>query len=298
MRIIFCDNIIDKKVDPDFEEEYRTATEQRFPISLLSFEELNNANISRAISRIKEADNLEKAIYRGWMIQPDKYKSLFEHLLKKNIKLVNTPEEYETCHYLPSSYQYIDGLTPLTNWMVVDETIDFERSFELTDVFQNEAIIVKDFVKSLKHNWKEACFIPNASDRDLVRKVVSRFIELQGTQLNKGLVFRKFEDLEFLTTHSKSKMPLTKEYRLFFLYGKLIQVFNYWDEGDYDNTKPDLDKFKEVGKSIQSNFFTMDIAQKKDGSWIIMELGDGQVSGLPDNANKNIFYKTLAEYTL
>ena len=114
--------------------------------------------------------------------------------------------------------------------------------------------------------------------------------------MNKGLVFRKFEDLEFLTNHSKSKMPLTKEFRLFFLHGKLIQAFNYWDEGDYGNTKPDLDIFKEVGKRIKSNFFTMDIAKKKNGDWIIMELGDGQVSGLPDNADKTSFYKTLTEF--
>ena len=40
-----------------------------------------------------------------------------------------------------------------------------------------------------------------------------------------------------------------------------------------------------------SNFLTMDVAQKKDGNWIIMELGDGQVSGLPDNADKVFFIK-------
>lgn len=40
----------------------------------------------------------------------------------------------------------------------------------------------------------------------------------------------------------------------------------------------------------------MDIAQKKDGKWIIMELGDGQVSGLPDNANKIFFYKAIQEH--
>ncbi len=37
----------------------------------------------------------------------------------------------------------------------------------------------------------------------------------------------------------------------------------------------------------------MDIAQKKTSEWIIMELGDGQVAGLPDNANKKEFYKNL-----
>ena len=88
-------------------------------------------------------------------------------------------------------------------------------------------------------------------------------------------------------------MPLTKEFRLFFLNGRLLQSYNYWDEGDYGDTMPDLTGFQEVGKKVPSNFFTMDIAKKKDGTWIVMELGDGQVSGLPDNADKNNFYRSL-----
>jgi hypothetical protein len=39
----------------------------------------------------------------------------------------------------------------------------------------------------------------------------------------------------------------------------------------------------------------MDIAKKKDGEWMIMELGDGQVSGLPENADKANFYRALKE---
>ncbi|WP_299673761.1 ATP-grasp domain-containing protein [uncultured Tenacibaculum sp.] len=52
-------------------------------------------------------------------------------------------------------------------------------------------------------------------------------------------------------------------------------------------------EFKKLALKIKSNFFTMDIAQKKTSEWIIMELGDGQVAGLPDNANKKEFYKNL-----
>jgi hypothetical protein len=296
MRVIFCDNLMDRKVDPDFEEEYKSAIGQGFQVGLISFEDLNDLNIQKSISRIKEQEELELAIYRGWMIQPDKNELLYEGLIKKKVKLINNPEEYKTCHYLPSSYEYIKGSTPETNWTDVKGDVDFEKVFELTGSFNDDAIIVKDYVKSQKHNWAEACFIPKASDRDSVKKIVSRFVELQGSDLNVGLVFRKFEDLEFLTNHSKSKMPLTKEFRLFFLNGQIIQIFNYWDEGDYGDTKPDLKEFETIGKKVNSNFFTMDIAKKKNGDWIIMELGDGQVSGLPDSADKSNFYRSVKEY--
>lgn len=37
----------------------------------------------------------------------------------------------------------------------------------------------------------------------------------------------------------------------------------------------------------------MDIVKKKDGEWIIVELGDGQVVGLLENVDKVMFYKQL-----
>ncbi|MBL3657241.1 ATP-grasp domain-containing protein [Fulvivirga sediminis] len=54
----------------------------------------------------------------------------------------------------------------------------------------------------------------------------------------------------------------------------------------------------EIALSIKSNFFTMDVAKKTNGDWIIMELGDGQVAGLPDNADKEEFYHNLKQNTL
>jgi hypothetical protein len=40
----------------------------------------------------------------------------------------------------------------------------------------------------------------------------------------------------------------------------------------------------------------MDIAKTKDGEWIIIELGDGQVSGLPDKVDRLQFYDLVRQY--
>ena len=37
----------------------------------------------------------------------------------------------------------------------------------------------------------------------------------------------------------------------------------------------------------------MDVAQKMDGDWMIVELGDGQVAGLPEKADEDLFYENL-----
>jgi hypothetical protein len=293
MRILFCDNFVDRKVDPDFQDEHDAALRRGFQVNLVSYEEIKASNIARSISRLKSQREVETAIYRGWMIPPVKYALLYEALFAKNIKLINDPEEYKNCHYLPESYKWIKDFTPKTNWITLTGEPDFDKIFQLTAEFKDSPIILKDYVKSQKHNWHEACYIPNASDQESAKKVVLKFIELQGTDLNAGLVFRKFEELEFLTNHHQSGMALTKEFRLFFLWGRLIQVLQYGDEGDYGDVKPDLNLFSEIGQRIDSNFFTMDIAKRKDGEWIIIELGDGQVSGLPENADKDRFYEAL-----
>jgi hypothetical protein len=40
----------------------------------------------------------------------------------------------------------------------------------------------------------------------MYKKIVKRFFELQGDDLNGGLVVRQFQKLEFLISHSKSKI--------------------------------------------------------------------------------------------
>jgi hypothetical protein len=40
----------------------------------------------------------------------------------------------------------------------------------------------------------------------------------------------------------------------------------------------------------------MDVAQRRSGDWLIVELGDAQVAGLPDHADVDEFYKALRDH--
>ena len=296
MIVIYCDSVIDNKaVEPDYLDELNIAKSAGFKTSLISFEELTEGNISKALRLVPTLETMEKGIYRGWMLTPDDYQNLYNGLIQKNIQLINSPTEYKHCHYLPESYRIIKGLTPKTNWTAAKTPINKKVITELTAQFGNSPIIVKDYVKSEKHNWEDACYIPNASDEQNVLNITNTFVELRGNYLNEGLVFRQFEELEYLVDHSQSGMPLTKEFRVFFVNKTVVSVFDYWDEGNYGETKPELDSFIQIAQNIESNFFTMDIAQKKNGEWIIMELGDGQVAGIPDNADIKSFYFELKD---
>ena len=49
-------------------------------------------------------------------------------------------------------------------------------------------------------------------------------------------------------------MPLTKEFRLFFLDHSPVYWAEYWEEGNYDGIQPPIDQFQEIAKRIQSRF--------------------------------------------
>jgi hypothetical protein len=127
----------------------------------------------------------------------------------------------------------------------------------------------------------------------VVERVVRRFLELQGPDLSGGLVFREYEPFEPLTTHSRSGMPLTLEYRLFCLDGEPILSAEYWEEGEYAGSTPPVETFQPIADLVQSRFFTIDVARRRDGVWRIVELGDGQVAGLPERTDPAAFYRAI-----
>ncbi|MBN8639079.1 MAG: ATP-grasp domain-containing protein [Anaerolineae bacterium] len=298
MKIIFCaDPLDDRRPDPAYNAEVSTVAQLGLGYELISYEALvDDHDPLKAVRRIPEYSASELGIYRGWMLKPELYRQLYTALNNRGITLINTPEAYTHCHYLPEAYLLIQAYTPKSVWLEIDARapLDLPRVMQVLEVFGSEPVVVKDYVKSQKHYWNEAFFIPSAADQNAVERVVRRFMELQDDDLNQGLVFREYVQLETIGHHSQSGMPLTTEFRTFFLDGVPVYSTKYWEEGNYPIEVPELHDFYELGKKINSRFFTMDVAKRVDGGWIIVELGDAQVSGLPENANINAFYAAIA----
>ena len=293
--ILFCESPLQpNQVDEDFEDQFSAAKQHGFETLFFNYDDLiSDDRTAFATKRIKPGDKLQKLIYRGWMLTAAQYSNLYNDLLNKNYKLVNTAAEYQNCHYLPDSLPYITDRTPTTVFEKFDSEDSLDRLIERSKIFGQNPVILKDYVKSEKHDWDTACFVKNASDIDDLKRSINNLLKLRGKYLNEGIVIRQFEELNQLTIHSKSGMPLTEEYRLFFFNKKLVGIYDYWEEGEYNSSKPDTTAFEEIAKRIDSNFFSMDIASKKNGELIIIELGDGQVAGLPDKTERNEFYKQL-----
>jgi hypothetical protein len=298
--ILFCKSPFQpNSVDEEYEDQFIYAKENGFETLLFNYEDLTNCNrFSTATKRIKSSDELAWVIYRGWMLTPKQYEILYNDLLSKNYKLINTIEEYQNCHYLPDSLKFIAHKTPKTIYEKIEDENSINNLIEKASIFGSNPVILKDYVKSEKHDWETACYVPDASDTNKLKSSILNLIELRDKYLNEGIVVREFIELNDLTIHSKSGMPLTEEYRLFFFNKKLLGIYDYWEEGEYTFSKPDTTEFEEIARGVDSNFFSMDIARKKDAEFIIIELGDGQVAGLPDKADRNEFFKRFRSYVL
>lgn len=293
--ILFCESPFQtNKVDEDFEDQFISAKENGFETLLFSFEDLTSDDkFSVSTKRIKHNEELINLIYRGWMLTPKQYSILYNDLLSKNFKLINTVEEYQNCHYLPDSLKFIEHRTPKTVFEKFDSENSIDKLIEKSKIFGQKPVILKDYVKSEKHDWETACFVADASNTVKLTQSINKLVELRNNDLNEGVVIREFIELNDLAIHSKSGMPLTEEYRLFFCNKKLVGIYDYWEEGEYKLSKPDTTEFENIAKHIESNFFSMDIARQKNGELIIIELGDGQVAGLPDKTNRKEFYRQL-----
>jgi hypothetical protein len=81
--------------------------------------------------------------------------------------------------------------------------------------------------------------------------------------------------------------------RRFYLDGNVLLTAEYWEEGEYDTEPPPEHLFQEIAGNVRSRFFTMDIACDINGTWLIVELGDAQVAGLPEAINPSDFYRDI-----
>lgn len=295
-RLIFpADPLHHQRPDDVYAGEMAAAQAVGFACALLNFEALVDAqDPAEALRRVMPADVPTPAIYRGWMLRRAQYQSCYEALAARNLSLINTPAAYRHCHYLPQSYPLIAGQTPRSVWLDAASGLGIERILAALRPFGDAPVIVKDYVKSQKHHWAEACYIPSAADQAAVERVVARFLALQEPDLNEGLVFREYVPFEPLATHASSGMPLSREFRLFFLDGALLLAVPYWEQGAYGALQPPIEQFIPLARTIQSRFFTMDVARRQNGDWLIVELGDGQVAGLPELADASPLYATLA----
>lgn len=134
-----------------------------------------------------------------------------------------------------------------------------------------------------------------AKDKESLKSVINNLLN-DSLISQQDIVVREFIPLETIEI-GINDMPISNEWRFFFYGKEIVEYGFYWS---IIENHPTFDKnmftfAKKIGNIIKdfTNFFVLDIAKTKNGDFILIEINDGQMSGLssihPDSFYKNLY---------
>lgn len=265
-----------REVDEDLAEEYRAARlEGGFETAVFDYQAWFREQRLR-LSHVPEQEIT--AVYRGWMMKPEQYAVFYRELLSQKIRLITTPEMYEKLHLFPLVYPALLPNTARMRMFPLHADIDVRACLREFGRF-----LVKDYVKSVKGSEFPAYFDENCS-QEAFNVWMELFYRYRGDLLTGGICIKEFLDL-------KRYEGRTNEYRVFYVNHEPICISrNSGQEGKVAEPPTELvQRYRKLG----SVFYTLDYAELSDGSFTILESGDGSVSGLASGEDAANFYRKL-----
>lgn len=211
------------------------------------------------------------------------YKELEEEVNHFGHRLINSFEQ----HKYIASFKYYEDLKDYTFKTYNDS--NFYTAPE-------GAYVVKGCTNSKKLAWNKKMFAP---DKKTALNIAGEIMD-DGALLGQHIIYRKFEKLVTYDT-GLNGLPITNEWRFFFIKDKMIVNGYYWsefhDEYSGNLNQEGLDFANKIAEIVSKkvNFFVVDIAQKEDGSWILVELNDGQQSG-PSGCDLRQLYTEISRF--
>ncbi len=263
MLLVPADPLRPRRPDEHFADEAAAARELGVPVALVDHDAIAE-DAATAVSLVPQGDSV--AVYRGWMLRPEHYAAMESALASRDVRLRTSAEHYREAHELPGWAEGAGGVTPRTCWTEGFGQSDFQEA--LARLGAREAVL-RDYCKSLKHNWDEAMHIPDATNADSAWATAQRFLQLRGEDAAGGFVVREFEHFT------------GPEVRTWWVAGECILIGPHPDTADSPIPEPDLTEVGPVVGALGQTFVSADLRRNIDGRWRLIEIGDGQVSDRP-----------------
>jgi hypothetical protein len=148
--------------------------------------------------------------------------------------------------------------------------------------------IMKDNVKSVKGSDFPDKISVDISEGEF-NELVDKFKEFRGDLYTGEIILKQYEPL-------KRYADTTNEWRAFYFLDRVLTVSKNSNQPDTAPCVPDELVVNDFLTDMDSLFYTIDFAETEDGKWIVIETGDGQVSGLSPNQNILEFYTKIQNY--
>lgn len=139
--------------------------------------------------------------------------------------------------------------------------------------------VVKGRTNSRKSKWNTLMY---AKDR---QTAIGIGHELSSDPLigSQGIIYRRYEELE-LIEEGINGQRFVNEHRIFYYKNKRLAHGYYWTQSEKIPTidSKGLSFAQDVAEIVKDhvNFFVLDIARNTKGEWRLVEINDGQMSGL------------------
>lgn len=265
-----------KKVDEDLQSEYDAVIKTGlFDVVLFGYDKWVN---EEKLILNEKTHETKKAIMRGWMLKPELYEKLYNVLKLNNIELVTSPADYKQMHIFPNAYTLFGNDTASMKIYPLHEQINVE---ELKEYFQR--FMIKDFVKSVKGTEFPRYFDDSITQEEF-DEWMQVFYKYRGDLLTGGICVKEFLDLKFYGNRPN-------EYRVFYSCNEIISVSR--NSGQQEYTSEPSKELIEKYINLPSCYYTVDYAELADGTWKVIEAGDGSVSGLSENQNAEQYFRAL-----
>lgn len=264
------------KIDVELEQEYEAAIKAGFDVMLFDYSSWFESR-KLVLNRNSDCDLI---LYRGWMMKPELYCEFEKQLKNVGYHLVVECNAYKRLHEFVHVYPIIrDDTAPMMKFPL-HTRIDVKF---LQDTFGR--FMVKDYVKSVKGSDFPVYFDSSITQSEF-DGWMEKFYEYRGDLLTGGIYIKKYLVLKKYDGH-------TNEYRAFYYRNELMILLKSSNQ-IIEHCKPPVELIEKY-KMLDSPFFTIDFAELKDGSWTVIECGDGQVSGITDASQSELFYELLKE---
>jgi hypothetical protein len=193
--LVRSDPIRPRRADEHFAAEATVAGDAGVTVALVDHDALADpGEAGRAVARVPDSGGT--AVYRGWMLRASQYAGLARALAARGVTLRTSVGQYRQAHELPGWFHALAPVTPRAEWTEGDA----EHEFLLAcGRLGSGPAVLRDYVKSMKHYWHEAAYIPDVADSAAAWKVAARFRELRDEEFTGGFVLRRFE--RFTSTH-------------------------------------------------------------------------------------------------
>lgn len=261
MLLVPGDPLNPRRVDPHFAAQAAAARDRGVPVARIDHDAL-----SRPADAVAGVPAAAGAVYRGWMMSTAEYDGFAGALSDRGVVLRTTADNYRTAHEFPGWYDVLREQTPESVWTTGD---DVDALVVAAQGLGEGPGVLRDYVKSMKHYWDEAAYIPDVADAAAVERVASRFLELREDAFAGGFVLRRFEDFA------------GAEARTWWVDGQCVLVTPHPDTPEEQPDGLEVDGLEPLVAELALPFVTVDLVRRTDRVWRVVELGDGQVSDWP-----------------